>query len=70
MYTYSELTSMRNEKEWKNCMLIYKNNRDNKDDTNYNLHATGDADMNGRIYVAIPKSKKLTPETKKKYNIL
>ncbi len=34
----------------------------------YELYATGDADVNGRKYVALPS--KPTPEEMKKYNIL
>ena len=34
----------------------------------YELYATGDADLNGRKYVALPS--KPTPEEIKKYNIL
>ena len=37
-------------------------------DKKYNLYATGDADMNGRKYVALPS--KPTPEEIKKYNIM
>jgi hypothetical protein len=34
----------------------------------YELYATGDADLNGRKYIALPS--KPTPEEIKKYNIL
>jgi len=34
----------------------------------YELYATGDSDMNGRKYVALPS--KPTPEEIKKYNIM
>lgn len=35
----------------------------------FTLYATGDATMNGRIYIALPK-KELTHEEKIKYNIM
>lgn len=39
-----------------------------KKDQTYKLYATGDADLNGRKYVAL--SKPPTPEEIKKYNLL
>lgn len=42
-----------------------------KDDTLYELHATGFADIyTGRQYVALPKNLKITPDIKKQYNLL
>jgi len=37
-------------------------------DKKYELYATGNADMNGRKYIALPS--KPTPEEIKKYNIM
>ena len=36
----------------------------------YELHATGDADLNGRKYVALPSGTKLTSDVKKQYNLM
>ena len=36
----------------------------------YELHATGDADLNGRKYIALPSGTKLTADVKKQYNIM
>ena len=35
----------------------------------YQLMATGDADVNGRKYVAVPQKTKMTRELKKKLNL-
>lgn len=37
--------------------------------SDYQLMPTGDADMNGRKYVAVPTSTKLTDKLKQKLNI-
>ena len=36
----------------------------------FELHATGDADLNGRKYVALPKGTELTDKVRKQYNIM
>ena len=36
----------------------------------YELHATGDADLDGRKYVALPKDTKITDEVKRRYNLI
>lgn len=38
--------------------------------SNYILHATGDADLHGRKYVALPSNIILDDKTKKKYNLM
>jgi len=35
----------------------------------YRLYATGDADVNGRVYVALPKDTQLTSKIIKKHNL-
>jgi hypothetical protein len=45
--------------------------KSHKDDTLYELHATGFADIStGRQYIALPKNLKITPDIKKQYNLL
>lgn len=41
----------------------------NSSNGEYKLYATGDADLNGRKYVALPANKKVTDEDRRKYNI-
>ncbi len=52
---------------WNHCI---KNVSNLDKDTEYELHATGDADLNGRKYVALKKGIKITPEIKKEYNLM
>lgn len=40
-----------------------------KKDAKYELHPTGNADVNGRSYVAIPKGTILTKDIKRQYNL-
>ena len=35
----------------------------------YKLHATGEADMNGRVYIALPSDLVITDQVRKQYNI-
>jgi hypothetical protein len=42
---------------------------ENKNEKDFVLHATGDATMNGRIYIALPKGP-ITYLDKIKYNIM
>ena len=37
---------------------------------NYELHATGDADLNGRKYVALPVGTKVDEYIVRKYNLI
>jgi hypothetical protein len=36
----------------------------------YKLHATGDADLNGRKYIYLPADMEITKEVKERYNII
>ncbi len=38
--------------------------------TDFILHATGDADLNGRKYVALPSNITIDSQIKKKYNLM
>ena len=67
-YTTSQLNSMRYNNIWRNCIYIptqYQNKFDY-----WQLLATGDATLDGRIYVAIPTDILVTQEIKTKYNIM
>jgi hypothetical protein len=44
-------------------------NIENINDTAY-LFSTGDIAVSGRIYIALPENTVITPEIKKKYNII
>lgn len=63
-YTKAELT-YQNTKYGGNWIRMDQNHKE-KD---FVLHATGDATMNGRIYVALPKGP-VSYEDKLKYNIM
>lgn len=67
-YTTSQLNSMRYNNIWRNCIYIptqYQNKFHY-----WQLLATGDATLDGRIYVAIPTDILVTQEIKTKYNIM
>ena len=52
-----------------NCELV-QNNKKTDSEKKYKLYATGDADLNGRKYIALPENHKLNETDKIKYNIL
>ncbi len=67
-YTTSQLNSMRYNNIWRNSIYIpteYENLFDY-----WQLFATGDATLDGRIYVAIPTNILITQQIKTKYNIM
>ncbi len=66
MYSSASLSSMNYSRTWNHCITIPEKSTQ---DT-YKLHATGDADLNGRKYVALPASMVITPEVKRAYNIM
>jgi hypothetical protein len=51
---------------WNNTII---NAHESEDKVNYKLYATGDADMTGRKYVALPANLTITDDVKKQYNI-
>ena len=67
MFSTSQLDTMAKETEWRNKLVLAA---EKKEETKWELHATGDADMNGRKYVALPKGTKLTDEVKRRYNLM
>lgn len=67
---YTSNTSMNYSDVWRNSITIQKNY---KNDTSglFELHATGDADIDGRKYVALPKGTNIKdPEIIKKFNLI
>ena len=68
-YTSQELIRMNYGSTWRNCIV-----NDAALDTNksgrWELHATGDCDLDGRKYISLPAGIVLTLEIKKKYNII
>ena len=66
MYSSTSLSSINYGRTWNHCITIAEKSTQDS----YKLHATGDADLNGRKYVALPASKVITPEVKRAYNIM
>tara|TARA_Y100000768_G_scaffold388330_1_gene383597 strand:- start:93 stop:317 length:225 start_codon:yes stop_codon:yes gene_type:complete len=53
-YHEEGIKQLNKEKEWINCKINIK--LDPNKNTEYILYATGDCDMNGRKYVALPSN--------------
>ena len=69
-YTSEQIQSMNSTNIWKNSIHIYKPDNHNKKQQ-YELHATGDCDLNGRKYVALRKGTDTTdPKIKAKLNMM
>ena len=70
VYTSKQIRSMNVTNTWKNSIYIYKENNHNKKQQ-YELHATGDCDLNGRKYVALSKGTDTTdPKIRAKFNLM
>lgn len=68
VYTSSQISSMNNSYPWNGTLSCTD---DHKSTSGlYELHATGDADLNGRKYIALPKETKITEEVRRKYNLM
>ena len=73
IFTRAEISSMNYSDLWRNCITI-----DDKPNGKYKYkkveefknYATGDCDLDGRKYIALPADLKITKEVKEKYNIL
>ena len=69
-YTWEQIQSMNSTSIWKNSIHIYRLNNQNKKQQ-YELHAMGDCDLNGRNYVALRKGTDTTdPKIKAKFNLM
>ena len=70
VYTSEDIQRMNVTNIWKNSIHIYKPNNHNKKQQ-YELHATGYCDLNGRKYVALRKETDATdPKIREKLNIM
>ena len=79
-YTSYSITSMNGSSTWRDSISIAlpettKSNKSNKSSWSsqplYNLHATGDADLNGRKYVALPVGTDTSdPRIRREYNLM
>ncbi len=67
-YTESDITKMNTTYPWNGTLTCDPNNKSKSG--LYEYHATGDADLNGRKYIALPKETKITEEVKRKYNLM
>lgn len=71
MFTTRQLKSMNNDKKYSSSKWII-NAEDNLDDNKiYKLYATRDASLSsGRLHIALPSDKVLTPQDYVTYNIM
>ena len=67
-YTENDIASMNASNIWRNCIIC--DNSKSSHDSLYELHPTGNADLDGRKYVSLPKGTVITEEIKRKYNII
>lgn len=63
-----QLNELSHRDEWKGKLQVHHANT--RQETEYDLYATGNCDINGRNYVALPKNLKITGAVKQKYNLL
>ena len=72
-FSRTEINSMNYSDTWRNCITIDdKPDRKYKDKKveDFKNYATGDCDLDGRKYIALPADLKITEEIKRKYNIM
>ena len=71
-YSNSEISELNKTKTWRDCPVdtTYMA-KGHLSGTSYVLHATGDCDMNGRKYIALPANLNVNdPAVKFKYNLM
>ena len=71
-YSSSCLEQMNYKYPWKGCIVDNKNyfsDAYKNPNTKWELHSTGDADLNGRKYVKIPIGTEITDEMKQDLNL-
>ena len=68
IYSETELNIMKNSRTWNNCIKIHNPNESAF--SNYKLYATGDADVNGRKYIAISTKELITLELINNLNLM
>ena len=73
-YSSSRLQQMNWSYPWNGSIIdnsqSYFSKASRDSNTRWELHATGDADLNGRKYVKIPAGTKITDQMKKDLNLL
>jgi len=69
-YSYNQLASMNSSYPWSNCIIEPPVDLKPSSTDTYTLHATGDADLDGRKYISLPAGIKITEEVKRKYNLI
>jgi hypothetical protein len=73
-YSSEVLSSMNGSSTWNNCISIEKEETNKSkwsSEPLYNLHATGDADLDGRKYIALPKGTDTSdPRIRREYNLM
>ena len=69
-YSNREISDLNNTQTWYQKPIEIKSDKKDKNEK-YILHATGDADMNGRKYIALPYNCDTSNQAiKQKYNLL
>jgi len=68
-YTSGIIASMNCGDTWRHTIKMSEADKQKNTGDLWELHATGNATLNGREYCALPKGTKLTSEVKIKYNI-
>ena len=69
-YTANEIDTLNNTPTWIRTPIKIEEKKENKEQK-YVLHSTGDADMNGRKYIALPSKCDVSdPTIKRKYNLM
>jgi len=67
-YTSKEIDWLNNTSTWVRTPIVKGEAK--KNDEKFVLHSTGDCDMNGRKYVALPQGCNTSdPDIKRKYNL-
>jgi hypothetical protein len=72
-YFYNDIMALNRTQTWcrKPIKIIQERNYNNNEEMRYIIYATGDADMNGRKYIALPYYYDVsTPHIKSQFNLL
>ena len=67
-YTESDISRMNNSYPWNGTLSCDPNNKSKSG--LYELHATGNASLDGREYIALLKGLPITEEVRRKYNLM
>jgi hypothetical protein len=64
-YTLEQLKRMNSTSKWNHRIILPKN-----DKITYKIYPSGEADMDGRYWRALPSYFKITPNLKRNFNLL